>query len=72
MKLKDPTMHKRVAEEFFKLADTNRGVADKLGCEPDMVSHWICGKYIPSAYYLAAMHRVGCDVIYILTGERTR
>lgn len=72
MKHKDLTMCGRVAEEIYKLGDTNRGAARKIGCDHHAISDWLSGRAVPSAYYLKAMHEAGMDVIYILTGERTR
>ena len=31
---------------------------------------WKAGGATPGGYYLARMHEAGCDVIYILTGQR--
>lgn len=72
MKCKDYIMRDRVAEEIYKLGDTNRAAARKIGCDPHAVSDWLAGKSTPSAYNLKRMHYAGCDIIYILTGERTR
>lgn len=72
MKRKDSIMSERVAEEIYKLGDTNREVADKIGCDDSRVSDWLAGRSIPSAYHLKGMYEAGCDVIYILTGRRTR
>ena len=70
MKVKDSIMSERVAEELFKLGDTNAKIARKLRCSKSSVSNWICGDRIPTAYNLKSLHYAGCDVIYILTGER--
>ena len=72
MRLKDTTMCDRVAEEVFKLGPTNTMAAQKIGCDRHIVSDWINGRAIPSAYYLKAMCEAGMDVIYILTGRRTK
>lgn len=70
MKRKDFTMHERVAEEIYKLGDSNKAAAQRLGCNRKMISRWVSGRDIPSAYYLKSMHEAGCDIIYILTGKR--
>lgn len=63
-------MSERVAEELFKLGDCNAEIARKLRCSKSAVSDWVTGRNIPTAYYLKSLHYAGCDVIYILTGER--
>ena len=70
MKLKDSTMSDRVAEEIYKLGVTNKAAALRIGCDRKMITDWLTGKSIPSAYYLKSLHEAGCDVIYILTGKR--
>lgn len=72
MKHKDPIMCERVSEEIYKLGDTNRGAARKIGCDHHAISDWLAGRSIPSAYHLKGMYEAGLDVIYILTGQRTR
>lgn len=63
-------MSERVAEEIFKLGATNAEIARKLGCSKSSISGWIIGTSVPNAYFLKKLHYAGCDVIYILTGER--
>lgn len=70
MKFKDFSMHERVAEEIYKLGDSNAEAARKIGCGRHIISDWLSGRNIPSAYYLKALHEAGCDVMYILTGKR--
>ena len=70
MKLKDFSMHERVAEEIYKLGDSNKSAALRIGCDRKIISDWIAGRSIPSAFYLKALHEAGCDIIYILTGKR--
>jgi hypothetical protein len=65
-------MSERVAEEIFNLGDSNTGAANKIGCDRHLISDWINGRAIPSAYYLKAMYEAGLDIVYILTGKRTR
>ena len=43
----------------------------RLGFESGRINNWEYGA-APSAIALAAMYRAGYDVIYILTGERSR
>lgn len=70
VKRKDFTMHERVAEEIYKLGDSNKVVSQRIGCDHKLISSWICGRNIPSAFHLKSMYEAGCDVIYILTGKR--
>lgn len=72
MRYKDPGIPRRAAEELYKLPGTNREIAQRIGCNPNSITDWEVGRTIPSAYYLKRMYEIGCDVIYILTGERTR
>ena len=66
----DLDIHIRLAEEIYKLDISNVELAKRLNCNPTNVRNWLSGANLPYAYYLAGFHRVGCDVIYILTGER--
>ena len=72
MKYKDSIMSDRLAEEIYKLGVTNTEAGRKIGCSHNMISNWLSGRTLPSAYYLKAMYEAGMDVIYILTGRRTR
>ena len=72
MRKTDPEMHKRMCNEIFRLGNSNRAAAEKLNCEPSLVNAWLNSGYMPSTYYLKNFHEAGADVIYILTGERTR
>lgn len=72
MKLKDPVMVERLCEELYSLPGSNHEIAKKIGCGPRIISDWTAGRFIPSAYHLKGMYEAGLDVIYILTGQRTR
>lgn len=72
MKLKDSIMVERLCEELYSLPGSNREIAKKIGCSPRIISDWTAGRCIPSAYHLKGMYEAGVDVIYILTGKRTR
>lgn len=72
MKRKDSIMVERLCEELYTLPGTNRAIARKIGCCPRAISDWTAGNCIPSAYHLKGMYEAGLDVIYILTGQRTR
>ena len=68
----DPSMSTRLAEEFYRMNVDMAFLTRKIGCHNSLISAWVNGRYIPNAFYLAQLHRAGFDVIYILTGERTR
>lgn len=70
--INDSAIRVRVAEELSKLPGTNQEIAQKLDCTPGAFVHWKKGRFLPGTYYLANMYRAGCDVMYILTGERTK
>lgn len=70
MMYKDSAMTPRLIEEIYRLGYSNTELAQALGCSQTAINQWITGLTIPYAYYLAKLHRIGCDVIYILTGER--
>ena len=72
MRRTDPEMTMRLAEEIFRLGLGNVELAQKIGCEPNTICLWTSGRGVPYAWYLARLYEVGCDIIYILTGERTR
>ena len=59
----------RTAEELRKLGKSAREIADAMGCSPSHVRNWLNEDATISAWYLAKMHELGCDVIYVLTGE---
>jgi transcriptional regulator with XRE-family HTH domain len=60
----------RIGEELRKLNLSQRKISELFGCNQHLVSNYFTGKTIPSAYYLTVMHHAGCDILYILTGER--
>lgn len=72
MRTTDFDMFPRLTEEIFRLGYTNVELAKKIGCTPQAIRWWISGGGIPNAYYLARFYEIGADVIYILTGKRTR
>jgi transcriptional regulator with XRE-family HTH domain len=72
MKHTDPAVFPRLAEEIFRTGLGNTELAKLLGCNLNTIAYWLAGGGTPQAYYLAKMHKIGLDVIYILTGERTR
>lgn len=71
MRKRDPGMYRRMREELYKLGDSNRVAAEKLGCDPQLVAAWLQREYMPSTYYMQAFHEAGADIMYIITGERS-
>lgn len=71
MRRVDPEMHSRLAEELWKLGNTHKEIAEKIGCHQCTIYSWLTDSYIPSAYHFANFHKAGMDIIYILTGERS-
>lgn len=63
-------MAERVAEEINKLGKTQVEVARKLGCSAGLVRKWANAESVPSSAYLAQLHNIGADVMYIITGKR--
>ncbi len=70
MRIMDYDMRERAVEELHKLGDTPTEIARKIGCAPPCVRVWLSQEGIPSAYYLKRLHELGCDILYIITGER--
>lgn len=67
----DIEMGRRMCEEINRIlpGKSQRKVAVMLGCNKNAIKAWEDG-CTPSAMYLARIHRLGGDVIWILTGER--
>lgn len=59
--------HSEVLRLFPKMKDAHKA----LGMRSDNLNSWGQG-ICPSAKYLARLHKAGADVIWILTGERSR
>lgn len=72
MRLKDTNMCDRVIEELCKMDGTYEDMARKIGCRTRTIKNWMYDNYTPSAYHLKGMYEAGLDVIYILTGRRTK
>lgn len=67
----DIEMGRRMCEEINRIlpGKSQRKVAVMLGCNKNAIKAWEDG-CTPSAMYLARIHHLGGDVIWILTGER--
>ena len=70
----DGSMGIRAAEELYREADRRKckigGLLRHYGITVYIFNLWKAGGATPGGYYLARMHEAGCDVIYILTGQR--
>ena len=72
MTIAEPEMIRRLQEELNKLGWSNTDIADELLCTDATVSHWRCGITFPNIRYLRDLYEIGCDILYIITGEATR
>jgi hypothetical protein len=62
-------------EIVAKCLKENRCFGDevrKIGCNRGAFTKWGNGEGTPNATFLAEMVRLGYDIIYILTGRRTK
>lgn len=69
MRYRDYDITLRTSEEVSKLGSTPGEIAKIIGCPTQIVRSWLSGEFTPSAHYFRRFHEVGCDVLYILTGE---
>lgn len=61
----------RAYTEALRIFPRMKDAMSALGCRENNIYKWgegIC----PSAKFLARLHKAGADVIWILTGERSR
>lgn len=65
----DITIGHRAYEEVLRLFPKMKDAAAALQCKDNNIYQWGNG-ICPSAKFLARLHNVGADVIYILTGRR--
>ena len=68
----DFDMYDRLIEEISRISKNQSELARKIGASRNLVYVWLNNYTIPSPYYLARLYEQGMDVIYVLTGERTR
>ena len=59
----------RAAYETRRLFDRVKDATAAIGCYRRTICDWEHG-VAPSAMYLARMHELGADVIWILTGKK--
>ncbi len=67
----DVTIGHRMFEELWRLFPnfSVRKIAARIGCERKSIWEWEKGT-TPSAIYLARLHVLGGDVMWVLTGTR--
>lgn len=58
----------RAAAEVRRLFPKKKHAIIAIGCGKNVLYEWSCG-IAPSAIYLARLHELGADVIWILTGK---
>jgi hypothetical protein len=58
----------RAAYETRRLFDRVKDATGAIGCNRKAINEWEHGS-APSTIYLARMHELGADVIWILTGK---
>lgn len=67
----DYDISQRVIEELLKLGSTAQEIAPKVKCTPQLVWHYLNGG-IPGTIIMKRLHKAGCDILYIITGEVSR
>lgn len=67
----EPAMLLRLREEITKLGWSDTDIADELRCSKESVSTWRSGVGFPGPVFLRDLYELGCDIMYILTGERS-
>ncbi|MFN4351289.1 MAG: helix-turn-helix domain-containing protein [Hylemonella sp.] len=65
------SMSLRITEERNRLGMTQTELASALGLSRNSVTLYEAGKHQPGAEALTGLHRVGIDVLYVLTGMRS-
>lgn len=66
----DISIGERAYTEMMRLYGSTTKAAKALGCERRLINDWNWG-VAPSALYLARMHELGIDIVYILTGRKS-
>lgn len=61
----------RMSEEICRLFPTYRSAEKAFHCDRKLFWDWSQG-ITPGGLYLARLHYLGGDVIYVLTGKRER
>lgn len=69
-KKKDCRIGERTFEEVGRLFKSKIFAARVLGISKNLLYEWKHGT-VPSAFYIAKIHYLGGDAMYILTGQRS-
>ena len=69
MRKQDIEIGKRAYDEVLSMFPMMKDAVAAIGCGNKAVYEWKYGT-APSATYLARLHELGADVIWILTGRR--
>lgn len=69
MKRPDVGIGYRAAAEVKRIFPKKKHALIAIGCGKNTLNEWGYG-VAPSAIYLARLHELGADVIWILTGKR--
>lgn len=59
----------RTQQEVGRLYSTDKDALLAIGCSKNMIWEWGQG-IAPTAIYLARLHELGADIIWILTGRK--
>ena len=74
--MSDSTIGRRAAEELLRIVReedlTMTAAYEEISIPASCFWRWQHGTGAPRAQTLANMHRAGYDILYILTGERSR
>lgn len=62
----------RLKEERERLLLTQTGLAERIGSTKRSIINWEGGAASPSAEAIASMAALDADVLYILTGQRSK
>ena len=62
---------KRAFSEVLRLFPKMKDAAIAIGCNTKAIYSWSYG-FAPSSMYLARLHDLGADVVWILTGRRSK
>lgn len=67
----DYDISERLIEELYRLGDSPKEIAARTGCSYNLVWNYLDGS-IPSVVMMKRLHKAGCDILYIITGEATK
>ena len=67
----DILIGRRMYEEIDRLFPSLMAAAKALRCRRSSIYSWADGR-VPGCFTLAKLHYLGGDVLYVLTGERSK